>query len=154
MIKDMVEYDGLIDNPESLQLKYFTQTVLKDIMAVSSLKPDIQQIIKVMADIKIESSRIITTPKGYSADGQMLTGKKLIVDGFIDEKVEYMADEPSQSVHAAYFRPHFSTSIAIPDTVMQIINVFAYIEDASAEVLEDKRNISISISSLIDAMDA
>lgn len=151
IIKNMIEYAGLVDNPQALWSKYFKQLNLQENQVLPPSKPSIRQIIRIVSDVEIKNKRIIITPKGHSIEGQILTGKKLIVDGLINEEIEYMADEPAQSVHIVHFKQHFSTSIIVPDTsVVQAISVLGYIEDMFAEVIEDKRSIYISVSLLLD----
>ena len=56
---------------------------------------------------------------GASREGQILTGWKLIIEGVLDHKIEYVADLPEQSVHSAHFRVPFSTFIILPEDFVE-----------------------------------
>lgn len=130
----------------------FKQFSVQETLEIPCAKPDVEQIVKVMAEVLIISTRVIKTPKATSAEGQILTGFKLIVEGEISQKIEYVADEPTQSVHAAHFHIPFSTFIVLPEdfTVGTYLTVTGYIEDIYA-LLVDKRTIFKNVTILIVA---
>lgn len=69
------------------------------------------------------------------------------------QKIEYVADEPTQSVHAAHFDIPFSTFIVLPATFVigSRVQVDAYIEDVFAQQTS-KRCIFKNITLLLDAV--
>lgn len=155
-----IKYNGvsqeLPENP-----KYFTQFSIPETIVIPTQKPDIEHIISVTVDTEIESVRIIDTPCIRSFEGQRLSGKKLVVELKLIEKVLYVADEPTQSAHGAHFENTFkSVFVIVPKTINGEaiedlmhhgkLSVTPYIEDIHAEML-DQRTIFKNITMLLDA---
>lgn len=153
VVKDLIEYSGLADPlPVLPATANFKQFSVQETLIIPTVKPDVEQVVKVMAEVVIISTRVIKTPVSTSAEGQKLTGFKLIVEGELNQKIEYVADEPTQSVHAAHFHVPFSTFIVLPATFVigTPITVTGYIEDIYAQLL-DKRTIFKNVTVLIVA---
>lgn len=153
IVRDLIEYSGLVDSiPVLPATANFKQFSLQENLIIPPAKPDIEQIVKVMAEVIIISTKVIRTPVSTSAEGQILTGKKLIIEGELSQKIEYVADEATQSVHAAHFRIPFSTFLILPaDFVIgSPINVTGYIEDIYAKQL-GKRDIFKNVTILLVA---
>lgn len=150
-VSNLIEYSGIADNLP-VNPTAFKQFSVQETMCLPAAKPDIEQIIKVMAEVVITSTRVIKTPKATSLEGQILTGYKLIVEGEVRQKVEYVADEPTQSVHAAHFNMPFSTFIILPEDfeIGTPLVVTGYIEDIFAQQI-DKRCIFKNITVLVTA---
>lgn len=151
IVKNLIEISGLADNlPENPTA--FKQFTVQEMLVLPLAKPDIEQIVKVLAEVVITSIRVIKTPVAISLEGQILTGFKLVVEGEVRQKIEYVADEPTQSVHAAHFDIPFSTFIVLPDTFIigTPITVTGYIEDIFVEMI-DKRTIFKNVTILLDA---
>lgn len=158
IVKNLIEYVGIVSpaqlptltNPDA-----FKEFVVEEKLTIPEAKPDIEQIVRVMAEATITSLKVIKTPAATSIGGQVLTGWKVIVEGFINQKVEYVADEPTQSVHAAHFKVPFSTFIVLPPdptfTKDMVVNVIPYIEDIYAKQL-DKRHIFKNVTLLLHAI--
>lgn len=153
IVKNLIEYAGLVDElPVLCAPACFKQFSVQETLTIPCVKPEIEQIIKVMCEIVVTSSRVIRTPKATSAEGQVLTGFKLIVEGELRQKIEYVAEEPTQSVHAAHFNIPFSSFIILPcDYTMGVpLTVTGYIEDIYAQQL-DRRNIFKNVTILLVA---
>jgi uncharacterized repeat protein (TIGR01451 family) len=120
----------------------FKQISVDENVRIPVQKPDIEQILNVLVDVVITNTRVIETLKGISIEGQILTGFKLIIEGKINQKIEYVADEPTQSVHAAHFVKPLSTFIVLPEQYVPgtPVGVEAFVEDVFTEQL-DKRTI-------------
>lgn len=152
IVKNLIEYAGLADllpmHPTN-----FKQFTVQENLELPCAKPDIEQIIRVMADVKIISTRVIKTPVATSVEGQILTGFKLIVEGELIQKIEYVADEPTQSVHAAHFSVPFSTFIVLPAHFTQgaMVNVIPYIEDIFVQQI-GKRSIFKNVTIFLNAV--
>lgn len=142
-IENLVEYYGIVDelpvlnNPSS-----FKQFCLHENLLLPELKPDVIKIVKVVSDITILNTRVIRTPKATSLEGQKLTGYKVLNDGIIKHKIEYIGETPSQEIHAVHFNTPFSTFIVLPEDFKTNteVKVTGYIEDISVDIL-NKRNI-------------
>jgi len=151
IVKNLIEISGLADtlpqNPTA-----FKQFTVQETLELPVAKPDIEQIVKVVAEVVITSIRVIRTPVGTSLEGQVLTGFKLVVEGEVRQKIEYVADECTQSVHAAHFNIPFSTFIVLPGSfiVGTPVTVTGYIEDIFVEMI-NKRSIFKNVTILLDA---
>lgn len=136
IVKNLIEYAGLADSLPCLQTPAcFKQFSVAETVCLPHAKPDIEQIVKVIAEVIVTDKHVIKTPVARSAEGQVLTGFKLIVEGIVRQKVEYVADCPEQAVHAAHFEIPFSTFIILPcNFVMGTpVTVTSYIEDIFAQ---------------------
>lgn len=125
----------------------WTEFFLPEIVDIPDVKPNMEGIIEVRSCIEILSQRVVKTPAvvGYdAADGTFipgytignnectnLTGRKLVIEGLLTQKVIYTAEVAEQSVHSAHFSIPFSTFIIIePNTPLsQRFKVTPYIED-------------------------
>lgn len=130
IVRKLIQYDGISsDIPKSTDV--FKQLFVEDTFCLPDAKPDIEQIVKVIADIEIKHTKVIKTPKGVSMEGQVLTGWKLVIEGCVKLKIQYVADEPEQPVHGAHVNIPFSTYVVLPENfiVGTPVPVFGYIED-------------------------
>jgi len=150
-IKNLVEISGLADSlPQNPTV--FKQFTVQETLVLLDAKPDIEQIVKVIAQVVITSTRVIKTPVGRSLEGQILSGFKIIVQGEVTQKIEYVADECTKSVHSAHFDVPFSTFIVLPSCyeIGTPVLVNAYIEDLYVDLI-DKRTISKNVILFLDA---
>ena len=111
---------------------------------------------KALTCLEIISQRVIKTPvvMGYTntagnfisgenipnAECTNLTGRKLIIEGLLKQKVIYTADDDEQSLHSANFEIPFSTFIIIEkDTPLsQQFRITPYIEDIFVSRLSER----------------
>ena len=152
IMKGLIEYSGIADIFPEKPMRFKQLTVQEDLV-IPDAKPDIEQITKVIAEVEITNIRVIKTPKGVSWEGQELTGWKLIVEGELLQKIEYVADEPTQSVHAAHFKIPFSTFIVLSEnhSCNNIVTVVPYIEDIYVQQI-DKRRFFKNVVLFLDAV--
>ncbi|GFP74496.1 DUF3794 domain-containing protein [Clostridium fungisolvens] len=149
-VSNLIEYSGIAD-VLPIAPHAFKQFNVQKNVCLPIAKPDIEQLTKIMAEVVIISTRVIKTPVATSLEGQILTGFKLIVEGEVRQKVEYVADEPTQTVHAAHFNIPFSTFIVLPATYVQDtpLVVTGYIEDIYAKQIDERcifKNITILLT--------
>ncbi|MBM7625143.1 DUF3794 domain-containing protein [Sporohalobacter salinus] len=151
-LTDFIEVVGLCDLSQiDVSDGTFTQIAIKEELSIPEQKPDMEQIIKVVLDGEITRTKVIETPvrtdsEGNilpSAGGQELTGRKLIIEGKINQKVVYVADveNGSQPVHSAEFEgTPFSTFIVLPeDTPLETrYEVDICFEDVFVEMLSPR----------------
>jgi len=90
--------------PILVPLDRFKQFIVDETLVIPTEKPDVEQITSIMVEASITNSKTIATP----------TGLKIIVNGELTQKIIYTANEPTQSVHSAYFVKQFCTFIEIP----------------------------------------
>jgi len=156
IIRDLVELSGIADN-FPIYPKAFSEISIEENVTIPDQKPEIEQVLKVIADIKIISKRIIETPVGKGVSGIVSTGVKLSLEGILRQKILYVADEPAQSVHAVEFEKLFSAFIILPKTQTPIpsslcdqICVETFIEDIYIKQI-DKRTIFKNITFFLNA---
>lgn len=149
--RNLIKFSGIADKlPENALC--FKEFNLQEILSISEENPPIKQIISGMAQILINSKRIIKTEIGESQEGQILTGHKLIVEGDVKFKVQYTAEESTQRVYAVDFKIPFSNFIVLPSEfkVGTGINAIGYLEDIYMKKLENN-NIFTNIIIFLEA---
>ncbi|GFP74494.1 DUF3794 domain-containing protein [Clostridium fungisolvens] len=158
-VKNLVEGIGIATSfPEDP--KYFTQLSIPETLIIPKPKPDMEQLLSVAVEAVVESTKLIETPIALSNEGQNLSGCKLIVEIKLREKVKYVADEPTQTVHAAHYENVLrSVFIIVPCEVngqpvrnllsRKKVVVTPYIEDIYAEMVDARtifKNITIFVN--------
>lgn len=161
VLRDMVDGIGITSfNDLPANPLYFTQICVPETVKLPNEKPDIEDLVSVMVDAKVISVRLINTPVSTSREGQILTGRKLIVELKLKQKVTYVAEEPSQSIHAAHFEKLVSSIfVVVPPVIGTIpietlfnrnrILITPYIEDIYGKKI-DKRTIFKNITILLN----
>lgn len=107
MLKNFVNIIGIADPSEFpliTPLNPHTQYVVQETLEIPAAKPDVEQINSVMVEATITGARTIATPVGL----------KIVIDGELNQKVIYTADDTVQSVHSAHYVQPFCTFIEIP----------------------------------------
>lgn len=130
IVDNLIEVYGIADMYPACS-RAFKQFQVQEMLCIPSQKPDMEQILSVYAKIEITQTAVIETSAGISYEGQVLTGKKLLVEGKIHQKIQYVADDPVQSVHAAHFTIPFSSYIVLGEyfSCKAEYKVEGYIED-------------------------
>lgn len=159
VLNNLVEGIGISTSfPENP--KYFTQLSIPETLIIPEPKPNMEQLISVAVDPVVETMKLIETPIALSHEGQSLSGCKLIIELKLREKVKYVADEPTQTVHAAHYENVLkSIFIIVPCEIngVSVRNLLAkeriivtpYIEDIYAEMVDGRtifKNITIFIN--------
>lgn len=134
----------------------WTEFFVSETVDIPSQKPNIEDIVEVHSCVDIISQRVIKTPlvngyiscNGNSIPGETipngectnLTGRKLIIEGLLRQKIIYTAALDEQSVHSAHFNIPFSVFIIIDKNtpLYQQFKITAYIEDIYACVLSER----------------
>lgn len=149
--RDLIEYYG-ISNSLPISSNSFTQYNKEDELVLPVQKPDIEQIVKVYCEAKIVNTALIKTPRGKSLEGLILTGYKLLVEGEIKQKIQYVSCHSNQAIHTANFLSTFISFIVLPDTFTpsSYVTPSAFIEDISAS-LSSPRCIYTNITLLLNA---
>jgi len=140
---------------------YFTEIAIPETVVIPDVKPEAEELLSVIVNAEVLSTRLIKVPTGVSNEGQHLEGYKLVVELKLRQKVKYIADEPTQSVHAAHFENVISSIfVIVPPTIGGVsietlfqkgkLVVTPYIEDIYAELRDDKRTIFKNIVVLVD----
>lgn len=158
-VRNLVEGIGVATSfPEDP--KYFTQLSIPETLVIPEPKPDMEQLLSIAVEAVVESTKLIETPVALSNEGQNLSGCKLIIELRLREKIRYVADEPTQTVHAAHFENVLkSIFVVVPCEVNGVpmrdllsrkrVVVTPYIEDIYGEML-DNRTIFKNITVFVD----
>lgn len=177
----LVEIIGLCNpsdtNSVITEFPYWKQMHISETLQIPAQKPDIEQINSLDLSVNIFSKHVVLTPRAYddsgavpvptpNLEGKLLSGRKLIIEGQICQKLVYTADIEDQPVHSAHFYVPFSSFIVVPkDIVFTDINgntttvdacttqfeVNACIEDASICIL-DNRSILKQVTLMLNAV--
>lgn len=121
----------------------WTQIFIPEVLCIPDQKPDIEQLMSVTSVPEIFSQRVVKTPVSGTVDGSgnfipdsnqegtNITGRKLVVEGLLKQKVIYTAAVEQQSVHSAHFDVPFSAFIILPynTPLTQKYKIEACIED-------------------------
>lgn len=99
------------------EVSYFKEEIINEILSIPCQKPDMERLLKTLVDVTVEDKKLIKTEKGLSNEGQALTGYKLVVKLRIKEKITYVADECTQSVHAAHYETIKNLFIIVPEVI-------------------------------------
>lgn len=120
----------------------FKQLSKDELLKIPCQKPDVESVLSTIVDIEIVNARVIKTLTGLSNEGQNLTGWKLIIEGVLNQKIEYVALLPEQSVHSAHFSVPFSTFIILPEDFVEgtELEVEGFVEDVYT-ILIDPRTV-------------
>lgn len=154
IVKNLIELDGISDFLPQFSEKFapIKEFNVQETLDIPAEKPDIEQLVKVKSELIITSTKVIRTPAAVSLSEQVLTGWKVIIEGELKQTIQYVSDEPAQSVHGAHFDVPFSIFIVLPPDFEegQCVNVEGYIEDIYAEKI-GKRQIFKNITILLAA---
>ena len=99
--------------------KSWTQITIPKKLTISSKNLDLKTITKCNINIKITSTKIISTPSSDASniEGINITGKILLINGWLCQNVLYISDTISQSIHSVKFDIPFNTYIVIDKDV-------------------------------------
>lgn len=97
--------------------QYFKEELVSEVLLIPSNKPNIERVLDVLVSPVIEDYKVIETPLGVSNEGQNLSGVKLIVELRLKQKVTYVADEPTQTVHASHYETLKSMFVILPNDI-------------------------------------
>ena len=157
MCTNAVEVVGLcdVDDIDLTTEKTWTQISIPEVLRIPCKKPDIEDINKVFVQVKITSKRVINTPNSNgrtNREGTKLTGKKLIVEGVLKQKIVYTALLPDQPVHSAEFDIPFSAFIVLENSaeLEDKYCVETCVEDVFVKVF-NKREIFKNVTLLLRA---
>lgn len=142
-------YKRCIDGGIPKDIKYFKEEAICEVLTIPCQKPDMERILDIMVWPEIENIRLVDTEEGYSIEGQRLSGTKLVVEVRLKEKVTYVADEITQSVHAAHYETLKSIFVVVPAIIDDKpicnlvktgrLSVEPYVEDAMWEMIDCRR---------------
>lgn len=140
----------------------WTELVVQEMLCIPDIKPDIEQLISITSVVEFISQRTITAPSKttnpkllpplFNQEGTAITGKKLIIEGVLRQKIVYSA-VLTQCVHAVHFDMPFSAFIVLDpqDPLTRRFKVDACIEDIFVTDIT-RRKIFINVALIIRAL--
>ena len=127
----------------------FKQVVLNKRVCIPSVKPDVEDVEDVTAEIKIDNAYVLNTIKGVSNEAQKLSSYKLIVHGTILVSAMYTALVSDQALHSVHSEIPFSSFLILPpDYNEQVVEVNPVLEDVSVSSVT-QRAFEISLAFLL-----
>ncbi len=161
IVKNLIEYVGINQQiPADYSVSIFKELMIQEHVTLSDCFPDIEQITRVTVCVEIKNAYVIDTPISntntdgsiINSSGQILTGKKLVIDGIIHQMIHYVADTDQQQVVVLDNNYSFGTFAVLPATA-SISNshyiITPYIEDIMVDIV-DARNITKCISLFLE----
>lgn len=130
---DLISVHGLctdtkLENMLAATDTIWTQFFIPEVVEIPSQKPDIEEVTSVSSCVEIISQRVVKTPVLVQSDGTIvpienqegtiITGRKLVIEGILQQKIVYTADVPEQSIHSAHFGMPFSVFIILPEDTL------------------------------------
>lgn len=167
----LIAINGLCDPSNTTDVlktyPFWKQMHITESLAIPAQKPDIEQINSIDITVTTLRAAVIVTPRTFddsvtppiplpNLEGKLLTGRKLVIEGQLCQKVVYTADIPDQPVHSAHFYVPFSSFIVVPkdieftnslgqtvtlDALDVNFDVNACVEDVNACILDNRRII-------------
>ncbi|MGL4877015.1 SPOCS domain-containing protein [Paraclostridium dentum] len=115
----------------------FKQIILDSTLKLPCKNKGDIEIVDTFLEVEITRQEIIETIKGKSCEGEILTGSKLVVDGTLHERIEYIELCSDQSVHVAEYNIPFNTFIVLPPNcdIYNDVIVESTIENFDVKVL-------------------
>lgn len=150
---DLVNISGTC-NPTDVrvvisQYPYWYQMNIPEQLTIPPLKPDMEQINSVDISVNIMRSEVIKVPASpldasgnyiSNLEGKISTGRKLIIEGQLCQKISYTADEDEQSTHSAHFYVPFSAYIVVPEEI----------SFNNGQVIKDSLNVNFQVNTCIE----
>lgn len=155
---DLIDITGIC-NPDNAilvikEFPYWKQMYISETLEVPPQKPDMEQINSVDISVSIFRKKVIKTPRSYddsinppvaepNLEGKLLSGRKLIIEGQLCQKIVYTANKEEQPVHSAHFYVPFSSYIVVPKEY-----IFTNADGSTNTV--DSLNINYEVNSCIE----
>lgn len=155
---DLIDITGIC-NPENAisvikEFPYWKQMYISETLEVPPQKPDMEQINSVDISVSIFRQKVIKTPRSYddsinppvaepNLEGKLLSGRKLIIEGQLCQKIVYTANEDEQPVHSAHFYVPFSSYIVVPKE-------YTFTNADGSTITIDSLNINYEVNSCIE----
>lgn len=152
--EEMIEINGVSKIFPS-NSKNFKQLQIQDTFILPVEKAGIKWILRISDKVNISEKYLIETSQATSVEHQNLTGKKVMLEGELIQKIEYVANEATQSVNVSHSIVPFSTSVVLEKDFDMNSNIVVtpYIEDIFVKQI-DERTILKNILVLLDVKDS
>ncbi len=102
---------------QNKDINYFSYLSLGETISLPDTLPNIKQIVSYIIESEIISIKTIDSMKGLSIEGQCLSGKKIILQVKLKQKLLYVGDVPEKTIHTFQNEYYKSATIAIPSII-------------------------------------
>lgn len=139
--------ENKIDNIIKTQYdNLWVEMYVPEILTLPDCKPSVEQILSLTSEVSIMCQKVINTPVACveSYEGLLLTGKKLIIEAILRQRITYTTNnitDDCQAIHSAHFDVPISAFIVLP-SYTNIADKFILntcIEDIFVCSLDDRR---------------
>lgn len=124
---------------------YWIQMYIPETLTVPEVKPDIEGINSVDISVNILRAEVIKTPVSVipNLEGKSLSGRKLIVEGQLCQKIGYTAALEDQPAHSMHFYVPFSAYIVVPETI-------TFTDENNVKTDVDSLDVNFSVNACIE----
>ena len=131
----------------------FKQFMVSSKLPIPCSQHGVCEIINKYVDVEITNTEVIDTIRGISCEGENLTGKKVVVNGTLMERIEYIELCSDKSIKVAEYNIHFNTFIVLPENFNELNNVKvdSFIEDIDMRLI-DPMTLYQSVSLLLEVV--
>ncbi|MPQ43214.1 DUF3794 domain-containing protein [Clostridium tarantellae] len=114
-IKPILDVTQVNRNTSNCQ---WTELFVPEILNIPDHKPDIEQILSVTSNLDIICQKVILSPQAErNHENLVLTGKKLVIEAVLRQRITYVSTSDCHSVHSAHFDIPLSALIVVhPNT--------------------------------------
>lgn len=122
----LVSISGLCDPQDVTKVisenPYWLQMSMPETLSIPTAKPNMEQINSVNISVNILRQEVIQVPESSivngeiqpNLEGKISTGRKLIIEGELCQKIVYTAASLEQDLHSAHYYVPFSAYIVVP----------------------------------------
>ncbi|MGL5067968.1 MAG: hypothetical protein ACRC6T_09185 [Sarcina sp.] len=110
----------------------------------------VDEITEFLVEAIVTDSYIINTIKSKIYSDNILTGKKLMVRGYLDEKIEYISNSANGEIELLKYRETFTASITLPENFSdEQVRIITKINDVKYKLI-NKEMIFNNINLILD----
>lgn len=120
----------------------WTEISIPEVLTIPEQKPDVKQLLTLNSRIDILCQEVIKTPLSRgNLNGEVVTGRKLLVHGLLRQRITYASTNSCSSVHSAHFDVPICAYIVLPaDTEFTTkYKITTCIEDIYACALNERQ---------------
>lgn len=145
MLRNFVDIIGITDPadyPIITTANPHVQYIAQETLVVPTAKPDVEQVNSLMVEATITDARPIVTPVGI----------KVVIDGMINQKIMYTANDLVQSVHTVHDQYPFCTFIEVPLPLPAGVNAEQFLQTLGlslADVLAGPTSVIIEDATVL-----
>ena len=152
---NLIDITGLCNPSDVVEVislnPYWMQMNISEKLEIPQQKPDVEQVNSLNISVNIIRKEVVRTPVSPTdtngnyipnLEGKISTGRKLIIEGELCQKIVYTAEDEVQSVHSAHFYVPFSSYIVVP------LNI--NFGNDTTPIIVDSLNIDYQVNSCVE----